>query len=105
MRDIEFAGKVVEGLLVKFCDIPAEEYRERWKPVRSAAGVIVGRALAEDHSWPAEDVPQRAQELTQGVINELHARIVTTGGSPDLVATIAKGLNKRVAETLVAMGC
>lgn len=79
--------------------VTATDWRERWKLVNRAAGVIVGWAVSEARQ-NARTAPAIAQQLE----SDVEAAFFFGHVADQPYSMIAQGLRQRVTEVLVQMG-
>lgn len=90
------AGKISTGFLKPAALIPAKQWRERYKLINRAAGVVAGWAMAADPENPtaaAQEVADRA----------LLVFAVGEWADQKTIGTLSYGLAKRVAKCLLAL--
>jgi len=108
------ADRIVTGFLVPACQYQPTDFdhHEQWKPVNRAAGVIAGYAIGGARAV------EHAQGLTDACLRLFRNRLSTTlprdpvddmpteRSARKMHAQVAgpKGLSKRVAECLLALG-
>ena len=92
--DSPLALRLVRGFLAPA--LRAADWRERWKCINRAAGVIVGVAIGEPQ--PAREAEGSVQDVEELVFGE---RLIE--GDPVILRQLTDGLRKRVAEILVLL--
>lgn len=90
------AGKIAAGFLKPAALIPAKQWRERYKHINRAAGVVAGYAMAAD--------PQNPTAAAQ-VVTDRALLVFAVGEWADrkTIGTLSYGLAKRVAKCLLAL--
>src|SRR5688572_4987133 len=101
------AGKVCSGFLVPAAVIPPEQWRERYKVINRAAGVVAGLALALRPDGDDNDRGILAEEIVRQAGIDMEILLDFGRLPPEIdektINTLCFGLRKRAAKCLLQL--